>query len=213
MSNQIVASKVFAPLLAAVILLTAGAIFAQAEKRTATGGGIPDIVPPATCPQTSSVTLDANTPYVLASDIGSIHNYTTQLNWGLNLHPPHPTGDKGYLHTFVWKRGHRCCQVVSGVMKVQLTALQVGTNPTSSQDAGNDNISIIHQGLPIPPYNERIYNNLPPFQAGQTVTKPWTLNPAALHLLNTTGHLTLYVEDDTSVTSATLQLTICCLTD
>jgi len=184
MSNQIVASKVFAPLLAAVILLTAGAIFAQAEKRTATGGGIPDIVPPATCPQTSSVTLDANTPYVLASDIGSIHNYTTQLNWGLNLHP-----------------------------KVQMTALQAGTNPTSSQDAGNDNISIIHQGLPIPPYNERIYTNLPPFQAGQTVTKPWTLNPAALHLLNTTGHLTLYVEDDTSVTSATLQLTICCLTD
>src|SRR5436305_6633085 len=114
MSNRIVASKVFAPLLAAVILLTAGAIIAQAEKRTATGGGIPDIVPPATCPQTSSVTLDANTPYVLASDIGSIHNYTTQLNWGLNLHPPHPTGDKGYLHTFVWKRGHRCCQVVSG---------------------------------------------------------------------------------------------------
>jgi hypothetical protein len=211
MRNQTVASKIFAPLLAAVILLTAGSVFAQEKKRTVGGGGIPDIVRPATCPQTSSVTLDATTGYVLTSDIGSIHNYTTQLNWGLHLN--HPTGDKGYLHTFVWKHGHRCCQVVSGVMKVQMTALQAGTNPTSSQDAGNDNISIIHQGLPIPPYNERIYTNLPPFQAGQTVTKSWTLNPAALHLLNTTGHLTLYVEDDTSVTSATLQLTICCLTD
>jgi hypothetical protein len=211
MRNQTVASKIFAPLLAAVILLTAGSVFAQEKKRTVGGGGIPDIVRPATCPATSSVTLDATTGYVLTSDIGSIHNYTTQLNWGLHLN--HPTGDKGYLHTFVWKHGHRCCQVVSGVMKVQMTALQAGTNPTSSQDAGNDNISIIHQGLPIPPYNERIYTNLPPFQAGQTVTKSWTLNPAALHLLNTTGHLTLYVEDDTSVTSATLQLTICCLTD
>jgi hypothetical protein len=211
MRNQTVASKIFAPLLAAVILLTAGSVFAQEKKRAVGGGGIPDIVRPATCPQTSSVTLDATTGYVLTSDIGSIHNYTTQLNWGLHLN--HPTGDKGYLHTFVWKHGHRCCQVVSGVMKVQMTALQAGTNPTSSQDAGNDNISIIHQGLPIPPYNERIYTNLPPFQAGQTVTKSWTLNPAALHLLNTTGHLTLYVEDDTSVTSATLQLTICCLTD
>ena len=213
MSNQI-ASKVFAPLLAAVILLTAGAIFAQAEKRTvAGGGGIPDIVPPATCPQTSSVTLDANTPYVLTGDIGSIHNYTTQLNWGLNLHPPHPTGDKAYVHTFVWNRGRRCCQVVSAVMKVQMTALQAGTNPTSSQDAGNDNISIINQGLPIPPYNERIYTGINhSFLAGQTAYKNWTLNPAALALLNTNGHLTLYVEDDTSVTSATLKLTICCLT-
>ena len=213
MRNQTIARNVFAPLLAAAILLIAGPGLAQEEKRTVVGGGggTGDIVHPATCPSTSSVTLDANTPYVLTSDIGSIHNYTTQLNWGLHLN--HPTGDKGYLHTFVWSRGHRCCQVVSGVMKVQMTALQAGTNPPGGNDAGNDNISIIHQGLPIPPYNERIYTNLPPFQAGQTVTKPWTLNAAALHLLNTTGHLTLYVEDDTSVTSATLQLTICCLTD
>jgi hypothetical protein len=213
MRKQAVLRNVFALALAAASLITAGPLLAQGEKRTvAGGGGIPDIVRPATCPQTSSVTLDANTPYVLTTDIGSIHDYTTQLNWGLNLHPPHPTGNKAYLHTFVWNRGHRCCQVVSGVMKIQMTALQVGSNPTSSQDAGNDNVSIIHGGLPVPPYNQRIYTGLSHFSAGQTVTKPWTLNAAALHLLNTNGYLTLYVEDDTSVTSATLQLTVCCLT-
>jgi hypothetical protein len=201
-------SIVLALPLAAAILLTVAPAFAQenVEEKRAVGGvaELPGIVRPATCPHTETVTLDAKTQYVLTTDIGAIKNYTTQLGYN--------KADTAYLHTFVWKRGRRCCQVVKAVMNVQMTALLGGSNPPGGNDSGNDNISIIHAGMPIPPFNKRIYTP-PPFQAGHTASQSWNLTGTALADLNANGYLTLYVEDDTQVNSATLQLTICCLDD
>jgi hypothetical protein len=206
MKNQNVARRFFAPLLAAAILLAVGPISAQVQERAVGGEVQTTIVPrPAACPAPFSVTLDARTPYVLTSDIGSITNYQTSLNY--------TKPDKAYLHTFVWKHEHRCCQVTSATMTVVMKAILPGA-AINSPDAGNDDISIIHAGVTVPPFSDRIYNGITrPFPAGQTATKTWTLNPAALALLNTNGDLTAYVQDDTSVTSATLQLSGCCLTN
>jgi hypothetical protein len=140
---------------------------------------------------------------VLPSDVPKGVNYQTSLNY---------TGaDKAYLHTFVWKHEQRCCQITSAILTVHMKANQPGQS-TSSSDAGNDNISILHAGQVVQPYNERVYSHWP-FPAGQTATKTWTLNATALGIINSTGMLTFYVEDDTSVTSATLQLSGCCLTN
>ncbi|HYX23444.1 MAG TPA: hypothetical protein VFC23_04765 [Thermoanaerobaculia bacterium] len=207
METSNVLRNVFAPLLATAILLAAGPAFAQAQERTVAAEA-EAVARPVTCPAPFSVTLDAKTPYVLTSDIGSIKNYQTSLG-----SPQKP--DTAYLHTFVWKHERRCCQVTSAVLTVQMKALLPGQS-TSSNDAGNDDISIIHAGVPVPPHNERVYTHPPvnfPFAAGQTATKVWSLSPAALGLLNANGYLTLYVEDDTMVQSATLQLSGCCLTN
>ena len=204
MKNQPVTRNVFALLLAAAILLTVVPLLAQEEKRAVAGGGIPDIVRPVACPAPFSVTLNANTPYVLPSDLPSGANYQTSLNY---------TGaDKSYFHTFVWKHERRCCQVTSAVLTVHMKANQPGQSNTSS-DAGNDNITLWHAGQVVQPYNERIYGPPYPFPAGQTATMVWNLNATALGILNSSGALTFGVEDDTSVTSATLQLTGCCLTN
>jgi hypothetical protein len=192
------------PLLAAV-LLTTGSVLAQGAPREVARPASAEAVAlprPVACPAPFNVTLNANAPYVLPSDVPSGANYQTSLNY---------TGtDKTYLHTFVWKHERRCCQVTSAVLTVHMKALQSGQSNTSS-DAGNDNITLWHAGQVVQPYNERIYGPPYPFPAGQTATKTWTLNATALGILNSTGALTFGVEDDTSVTSATLQLTGCCL--
>jgi hypothetical protein len=197
---------VFALLLAAAALLTAGPVLAQAQERAVEGEAQAVALPrPAACPAPFSVTLNANAPYVLPSDVPRGVNYQTSLNY--------TQPDKAYLHTFVWKHEQKCCQVTSAVLTVKMKALLPGQAANSS-DAGNDDISIVHAGQVVQPYNERIYNGINrPFPAGQTATKVWNLNPTALGILNSTGTLTFYVEDDTSVLSATLQLTGCCLTN
>src|SRR3954447_6997383 len=134
MRNQTTVCNVFAPLLAAALLLTAGPMFAQAQERTVAGGAEAIALPgPAACPAPFSVTLNANTPYVLPSDLPRGANYQTGLN--------STEADKAYFHTFVWKHEHRCCQITSAVLTVKMKALQPGQSNTSS-DAGNDNITL-----------------------------------------------------------------------
>ncbi|HEX3555078.1 MAG TPA: hypothetical protein VIA62_17785 [Thermoanaerobaculia bacterium] len=206
MKTRNVVRILFAPLLIAAALLGAGPAFAQAQERAVpVEAEAVALARPAVCPAPFNVTLNANTPYVLPSDVPHGVNYQTSLNY---------TGaDKAYLHTFVWKHEQRCCQVTSAILTVHMKANLPGQ---SNSDASNDDISIVHAGQVVQPYNERVYNGtgIPhPFPAGQTATKTWTLNPTALGILNSTGMLTFYVEDDTSVTSATLQLSGCCLTN
>jgi hypothetical protein len=204
MKNQTVVRNVFALALVTASLLTAGPVLAQPQARTVATDAVA-LPLPATCPAPFNVTLNANAPYVLPSDVPRGVNYQTSLNY--------TEADKAYLHTFVWKHEQRCCQITGAVLTVKMKALQPGQSNTSS-DAGNDNISIVHGGQIVQPYNERIYTGINhPFPAGQLATKVWTLNAAALGILNSTGMLTFYVEDDTSVLSATLQLTGCCLTN
>jgi hypothetical protein len=156
------------------------------------------------CPHPIALTLTATSPNVVASDF-SAAQLALPRAW-LNDTAP----NKAFLYSFQWRREERCCQITKAVLTVKMRANQGGQSATSS-DAGNDGIAIMHAGSSV--YSEAVYSSIPkPFTAGQAVTKQWTLNPAVLNILNGFGGFGLYVQDDTRVESATLQLWGCCLT-
>jgi len=201
---------VFALLLAATTLLTAGSVLAQGRvvNPAAVESAEVDVRPPAcACPAPINLTLNANAPNVFPGDFlpGQLSTSQTALNY---------TGtDRHYVHTFQWKREHCNCQITDAWLTVQMQANQGGDSPTSS-DAGNDNIAVMALGVVV--LNERVYVHPPvtfPFSAGQTATKTWHLTGLALAMINANNRLSFDVEDDTMVKSATLRLTGCCLTN
>jgi hypothetical protein len=119
--------------------------------------------------------------------------------------------DKNFLYTFQWRKEGQCCQITKAVLTVNMRSNGPGQS-SSSADAGNDGIALMHAGAVVAPYNEAVYSNVPkPFVAGQLATKTWVLTGAALNNLNASGLISFAVQDDTSVVSATLQISGCCL--
>lgn len=193
------------PLLAAAALLTAGSALAQRTVGTPVQAPAPIFTPPPACPEPIHLKLDANTPDLFSGDFtpGMLSHYA-----GLN----DPSPNKPYLHTFQWTPRHRCCcQITQALLTVHMQANQSGSSHTGS-DAGNDGISVLYNGAVVTPYAGYIYPNTS-FPAGQTATTTWNLQGAALANINASNRLTFYVEDDTRVTSATLELFGCCLTN
>ena len=182
------------------------------KNENVTTPSIPEAGHPAVpCPAPFSVTLNATIPHIVAADFNAaeLANHQEALNYG--------QPNKGYAHTFEWKPNKKCCQVTHAVLTVKMKSLSRGSSNTSP-DAGNDAISITGPGgIPIPPYSEKVYGpaSIPPttfpFPVGTLATKIWTITGAALNKLNTAHTLSIYIQDDTSVLSATLQLTGCCL--
>lgn len=235
MQTKTLARYVFHPLLAAAILLTAGSVFAQERKGGGPAAGGPDKltichIPPGnpTNPQTITIAanalpahlahgdtqgecrlvvdsgckapitlnLDANTPYANQSDFssGSWSNHVQTLGYsGIN---------KQYLHTFKWDRN--CGKIIKAELIVKLKANSSGASATSP-DAGNDTIGVYHSGSGV--FGEAVYSNWP-FPAGTPGTKQLNLSGAALANMNLNNRLSFVVQDDTSVVSATLHLTI-----
>ena len=108
--------------------------------------------------------------------------------------------NQSFKDTFTFKPPQgQCCQYTSGVLRVTYKALQGG--PANSSTSANDDA-----GLMPGPY-PRIFTGA--VAAGTIKANvPYTLTPAML----ASGSVTLYVEDDTAVVSATLEITGCCLT-
>lgn len=157
------------------------------------------------CPRAVNLTLAATAPNVVNSDFPAVN--ITGPRAFLNGTQPNQI----FLHTFQWARDGRCCEVTNAVLTVELKALQDGTTKDSA-DAGNDRIGLMHAGSAVQPFYEPVYSSWP-FKAGQTATKIWNLTGAALTYLNTYGTVSFYVQDDTSVVSATLQVSGCCLSE
>lgn len=156
--------------------------------------------PDASCKPPITMTLNASTPYALQNDFssGSWANHVQTLGYtGIN---------KQYLHTFKWDRN--CGKIVKADLIVNMKANSGGASATSS-DAGNDRIGVYHGGTGI--LGEAVYSAWP-FPAGTAVTKQFNMitfaGGAALAVMNQFNSLSFVVQDDTSVTSATLQLTI-----
>ena len=128
-------------LLAPAILFNAGFVLSQEQGRAV----VPVEAPAAAigrlqlCPAPISLTLTAATPNVVKGDFtaAQLSNYQTSLNYSGT--------DKQYLHTFEWKRQHRCCQITKAVLTVRVKALLNGQS-NSSSDAGNDGIALMHLG-------------------------------------------------------------------
>jgi len=155
------------------------------------------------CPDGKTVTLTAVIPNVVDADFtpGQLGNYTPNLN--------STQINKGYAHTFEWKPEHRCCQIVSAKLTVKMKSLSRGRSLTSS-DAGNDTITIMTEGFALPGHSAKIYSNHS-FSTGNPASKTWSLTGSKLNTLNSLHRLSFFVQDDTAVLSATLQLKICCL--
>ncbi len=157
------------------------------------------------CPAPFSATIEATTPHIVAADFNAAQLANHQEALGYTV------ANKGYAHTFEWKPNAPCCQVTKATLVVKMKSIEGGTSATSS-DAGNDIIAVLGSGgVAIAPYHEPVYGPKFPFPAGTLVTKTWDIQGAALSKLNTAHTLSFYVQDDTTVLSATLQLTGCCL--
>ncbi len=182
---------------------TLSCALAKAQDRKALPLSEGQLVAKAACPRPISLTLTATTPNVVNSDFSAAQLGAPRA-W-LN----DPAINKNFLYTFQYAKDERCCEVTSAILTVRMKANQGGQSKTSS-DAGNDGISIMYNGSVVPPFSQAVYSSWS-FNVGQTSTKTWTLTGAALANLNATHRLSIYVQDDTMVQSATLQISGCCL--
>lgn len=190
--------------LAATFLL--GPAFAIAQERRIQGGAELAIPVKAACPRAFTTTLNATTPYVFAGD------FTPAMLAAPRSFLNDPSPNKSFLYTFRWASDQRCCEITSAVLTVRVKALQAAqtiSDPTS----GNDGIAIMHGGSSVVNFNQHVYTApyAPPFNAGHTAVKTWPLSGQALNNLKANHRLSLYVQDDTTVQSATLQISGCCL--
>jgi hypothetical protein len=200
MKTQKARRYVFGTAVMASLLLSA--VSALPQQRRIEGGHEVALPAREACPNPRAWTLNATTPNVFNADFNA-----TQL--GLPrafLNDPAP--NKAFLYTFQWRSDRRCCEITRAVLTVKMKANQGGTSLTSS-DAGNDGITIMHSGSAV--QGEAVYT--PPFNSGQPSIKTWPLSGAALHNLKVNGRLSIYVQDDTMVESATLQISGCCLSE
>ncbi len=111
--------------------------------------------------------------------------------------------DRHFRHTFTWKPLTECCQYLQGTLTFTYKALSGGKSATSS-DAGNDTW-VIYKGTSVLA-SGKVYGSFP-FSPGTTGTKTIPLTPAML----TGDRLSFLVQDDTSITSATLNVVACCV--
>jgi hypothetical protein len=194
-------------LLALALALVGLAVFsdfsaAQEERRPFSPTPVPPPCPPP-FQQLTQPPIQVSTTNLIQSDFAP-----AQLNApraGLN----DPGKNKHFLGSFQWKSSERCCQVTWGRLTVQMKSNSAGTNPPTSPDAGNDGFNVMASAVSV--YGQAVYPSSP-FPSGTPATINWILNPAALTKINNGGGLSFDVQDDTMVTSATLELRGCCLT-
>lgn len=106
--------------------------------------------------------------------------------------------DLPYKHTFRWKP-RAACELTSAVLSVNVKA-------NGSSLANNDTISVVHDTAYL--FHQSIWNGV----VGAPKTITWPLSAAALANAAADRRVSFYVQDDTAVVSATLQLNWCCST-
>jgi hypothetical protein len=119
-----------------------------------------------------------------------------------------------FRYTFNWKVPEKmCCQITKGRLVVKLK----WNGPAGPSSAGNDSISIVHGGASVPNQGGYIWGpNFATPHGGNTIPpSPKTividLLQASLSNVNNDNRLSFAVQDDTTVESAVLELSGCCL--
>lgn len=171
---------------------------AQGERRLPSDAISPvQLCPKGTQPQTINLTASAPaaaTPYLpdFPANCG--------LGWEPNFGGT--TINRCFRHTFTWKAPGPGCSCQSAVLTLHYKALQGG--PAGSSTSVNDTMSIFSGGSAITSLSQALFSGA--VTTGQTGTKTVRLNCDLLK----NNRLSIYEEDDTSVTSASLQVTYCC---
>jgi hypothetical protein len=174
---------------AALFLATA---FATAGTLGQTGNTTP-------CPTPRHVTLTASTPSANMADFPANCSAGYEQNLGGT------TPNRCYIHTFnLPVSGELCCQCVESkknFLTITYKALQPG--PPNSPTSANDTWGIV--GGPSGP----LY--VPPVGGGPPWQRTKTIPVTCAMLKNNPLRLSFAVQDDTSVTSATLDVDLCCV--
>ena len=109
--------------------------------------------------------------------------------------------DKQFGHTFRFNPlTKECCAMTSGLLTLHLKALVGGSGSTSANDGVNVYVGGVQIGAQTP-WTSTVTTG---------ATRAMTFNLTANNL--TSGFVSFYVEDDTAVISAELDLTGCCIT-
>lgn len=110
--------------------------------------------------------------------------------------------DTCFRHTFTWKAPSPECRCLSGELTLQYKAIKGG--PAGSASAADDVMYIYSGGSFVAGTNQPLFAGA--VKTGQTGTK--TISISCDKLKN--NSLSFLVQDDTSVTSATLRIAYCC---
>ncbi|MFY9825810.1 MAG: hypothetical protein WAM82_30855 [Thermoanaerobaculia bacterium] len=183
----------------ALALVALGAALAQ-EERSAQPG---TIIPIGACPkgwQQQAINLTAPPP-VTATPNPADFPISTSCSSGWEPNFGGDKYDRCFKHTFSWRSPGPECRCLSGELTIHYKANQAGT-PTSG--AGNDTVALYSGQHVIPGTSQALYSGV--VTKGQTGTK--TIKLSCDWLKN--NRLSFLVQDDTSVTSATLHVVYCC---
>jgi hypothetical protein len=108
-----------------------------------------------------------------------------------------------FEHTFTWKPPTDCCQLVKGALCLEYKALQGG--PAGSSTSANDAVTIMKNGVSVSGPSQPLYKGA--VKTGQAGKLCIDLTPAML----AGNRLSFLLQDDSSVTRATLQFSACCV--
>lgn len=193
------------PLLTLSLVLVALGVFpnpgeTQEERRVPS-----EPVPPvALCPKPSQqqpINLTASAPSAATPNLADFPTSSCSAGWEPKFGGTTP--DRCFRHTFTWKAPRPECRCLSGELTIQYKALQNG--PSDSSSSANDKVYIYSGGSSVAGTAQPLYAGA--VTSGQTGTK--TIRLTCDMLKN--NSLSFLVQDDTSVTSATLHVVYCCL--
>jgi hypothetical protein len=166
------------------------------------------------CPHPATLQLQATaTPSVNAQD------FPTPLPAGQGVGVLNQAAiDHVFRYTFTWKVPEKlCCEITKGRLIVKLK----WNGPAGPSSAGNDTIGIVHSGASVAGQGGYVWGSNPntpsptPYTGMTIPTSSKTinidLNAASLLIVNHDNRLSFTVQDDTTVESAVLQLSGCCL--
>ena len=172
---------------------------AQEERRVQSEA----ISPIEVCPRGSQqqvINLTASAPSAATPYLPDFPTTSCSAGWEPNFGGT--TADRCFRHTFTWKAPGPGCRCLSGELTIKYKALQGG--PAGSSSSANDAVGIDSGGAVVPGTYQPLYSGT--VTTGQTGTK--TIRLSCDMLKN--NRLSFYVQDDTSVTSATLHVVYCC---
>jgi hypothetical protein len=158
--------------------------------------------PVGRCPQPFQKHIDLTAPPPLQATPYLPDFSTSPCSAGWEPNFGGTTINRCFRHTFTWKPPSAECRCLSGELIIKYKALQGG--PVGSSTSVNDTMSLASGGSGIPGTSQTLYAGA--VTTGQTGTKTIPLNCDWLK----NNRLSFAVQDDTSVTSATLHLVYCC---
>ena len=184
-------NKPFSMIAAAIVMLSANSLGAGPARAQ-----VPEARPaPVSIPYPNAVPCPNPVHYVITRPTAAGSQQPATILGTYNQ----TSINQSFKDTFTFKpQQGQCCQYSAGKLHVTYKALQSG--PANSSTSANDDA-----GLMPGPY-PRIFSGA--VTAGTIKTVDYVVTPAMI----ASGSVTLYVEDDTAVVSATLEITGCCLT-